>query len=123
VTELEKFKQRAKRTGLIQVSGYHAKRDWEGMTEEYAKAMNDVDKWLEDPVNDLISRLGGDAFRFRENAAQKYQLTDTGAVPIPLTYDQKADARTYALIEEAIKMLENLNEKVNVNLAASVGSV
>lgn len=78
--------------------------------EEIAAEINNVHEHLLDPINNLVSRLSGMEFLYRDASMVKHQVIKEHPffVPIPLTQKQKDDAKMAELLHEAIAMIHRL---------------
>lgn len=108
VTEVEKLYNRMTAKGTVRM---HA--DWIGpaTAEQRAKALNDVEDWLEVPANNLASRLRGRAFLLEDSARctlTKFDYAKMEYVALDRAQETKArDMELFAaLLVEAAEFIE-----------------
>lgn len=91
--------------------------EFRGTEEDIAKTQNDSEDWLDNPYNNLISRIGGHLFLLKdyvvctENRKQWSPVVET-YVCVPMTDEEKKTVREYkeqiTLFEEAVQAINNL---------------
>lgn len=115
-SEVDKLHQRYKAKGVINFS-ITPNENFTGTAEDLARELNRTDDWLSDPVNSLISRVGGYIFMKRGYITcteNKVNLADgwPGEMVIP-SPEEQMKIRSYKndieLFEECIDMLKKLS--------------
>lgn len=121
-SEIDKLRQRYSKKGVTHFSCTPAP-EFKGTAEDLAKALNDVDNWLQDPVNDLVSRVGGHLFCKKDYIActeNTYDYSDgfpgTKVEPSKGERQQireyKEDIELFEACVEIIKALSEENKKL-----------
>lgn len=89
--------------------------EFKGTAEDLAREQNKIHAWLQDPVNNLISRMGGVLFMKEDYVActeGRKKVTEDGFVDVPMTEEEQRKVLDYkadiALYREATEMLKSL---------------
>lgn len=124
MTEVEKLLEYCRENNVIGLGVTTAYElglsDHQPTAEEIAKALNDTHEWLKDPVNNLLSKIGGHLFLKKDSLMcleHRTGLLEDGTWgKIPMTQEERWEVRhlkeDIELFEQAIKMIEDLRNEM-----------
>lgn len=119
-TQKLRSRYRAKNTKNFSVT---LSSKFKGTSEDLAASMNRQETWLDDPVNNLVSRINGTLFMKKDTVHCTENATEVSSIPpyfhpIEMTPAEKREVRELKediqLFERAVEMIKDLDAKVKM---------